>query len=253
MLGIDLSGRVTLVVGGSKGIGASVVRLAAASGSRVAWTDKDPDSTEALRADLSAAGFEVHCGLVDCTDPGGTSSFVGEVVDLWGRVDSLVYCAGFTSPVKFLDITPEEWARVVELNLSGAYIAARAVMGRMLEQGAGAIVLVGSAAVETGGGGRADYVSAKSGLDGLNLAIAREFGPLGVRCNIVHPSLIDTDLLRHRHPDPEARERLAKAVPLRRLGRPEDVANMILFLLSDLAGYITGQRILVDGGRTRCS
>lgn len=253
MLAIDLSGKVTLVVGGSKGIGASVVRLAAECGSQAAWTDKAAGPTEALHAELTAAGFEAHCGLVDCTDPIATSAFVGEVIDLWGRLDNLVYCAGFTSPVKFLDITPEEWARVVDLNLNGAYIAVRAVLRQMLEQGAGSIVLVGSAAVETGGGGRADYVSAKSGLEGLNLAITREFGPSGIRCNIVHPSLIDTDLLRQRHPDPVTRQRLAETVPLRRLGRPEDVANTILFLLSDLAGYISGQRILIDGGRTKCA
>ncbi len=248
MLAVDLSGKVTYVVGGSKGIGASVVRLAAESGSRVAWTDKDPENTEALRSELA----ELECGLVDCTDAEATSAFVEGIAARWGRVDNLVYCAGFTSPAKFADITPEEWSRVVNMNLNGAFIAARAVVGLMAEQKAGSIVLVGSAAVETGGGGRADYVAAKSGLEGLNLALAREFGPQGIRCNLVHPSLIDTDLLKQRHPDPEMRRRLAEAVPLRRLGRPEDVANVILFLLSDLAGYITGQRILVDGGRTRC-
>jgi NAD(P)-dependent dehydrogenase (short-subunit alcohol dehydrogenase family) len=253
MLTIDLSDRVTLVVGGSKGIGASVVRLAAQAGSKVAWTDKAAEPTESLRAELAGLGFDVHSGIVDCTDAAANAAFVEDVITRWGRIDHLVYCAGFTSPVKFMDITPEEWSRVVALNLNGAFFATRAVIPQMVEQGTGSIVLVGSAAVETGGGGRADYVSAKSGIEGLNLAITREFAPQGIRCNLVHPSLIDTDLLRQRHSDPETREKLAAAVPLRRLGRPDDVANLALYLLSDLAGYITGQRILVDGGRTRCS
>jgi NAD(P)-dependent dehydrogenase (short-subunit alcohol dehydrogenase family) len=119
--------------------------------------------------------------------------------------------------------------------------------------GAGSIVLIGSAAVATGGGGRADYVSAKAGLEGLSRAITKEFAPAGIRCNIVHPSLIATDLLTQRHPDPAAREKLAASVPLRRLGEPEDVANLAVFLLSDLAGYVTAQSIMVDGGRTFCA
>ena len=104
----------------------------------------------------------------------------------------------------------------------------------------------------SGGGGRADYVSAKAGLEGLNRAVTREYGPLGVRCNLVHPSLIETALLRQRHPDPVKRQQLTSGIPLRRLGQPQDVAHLVCFLLSDQAAYITGQSIFVDGGRTFC-
>jgi len=104
----------------------------------------------------------------------------------------------------------------------------------------------------TVGGGRADYVSAKAGMEGLNRAIIREFGPFGVRCNVVHPSLIETDLLTQRQSDPSVREKLAAGVPLRRLGQPNDMAHMVVFLLSNLASYVTGQSILVDGWRTQC-
>lgn len=122
----------------------------------------------------------------------------------------------------------------------------------MVAAGHGAIVLVGSAAIVAGGGGRADYVSAKAGLEGLNRAVCKEFGPKGIRCNLVHPSLIETDLLKARHPDVEKRSRLAGGVPLGRLGQPDDLAHISVFLLSNLASYITGQSIFVDGGRTFC-
>jgi len=174
------------------------------------------------------------------------------VISKWGRLDNLVYCAGFTSPKSFLELEADEWRRVADINLTGAFIAAHAAIPAMKARGSGSIALVGSAAVFTGGGGRADYVSAKAGLEGLNRAITKEFAPFGIRCNLVHPSLIATDLLTQRHPDPAAREKLAAGVPLRRLGQPEDVAHMVLFLLSDLASYVTGQSILVDGGRTQC-
>jgi 3-oxoacyl-[acyl-carrier protein] reductase len=163
-----------------------------------------------------------------------------------------VFCAGYTSPVSMLELNATQWRRAVDVNLNGAFIAIRAVLGPMLEAGHGSIVLIGSAAIVSGGGGRADYVSAKAGLEGLNRAVTREFGPLGIRCNLVHPSLIETDLLKRRHPDAARRAELGREVPLRRLGQPDDVANATVFLLSDLASYITGQSLFVDGGRTFC-
>lgn len=257
MISIDLTGKVTLVVGGTRGIGAAIVRLAAQAGSKVAWTgpdvQKDVAASSELLLGLLNRGFEARSEVVDCTDEPATRAFADDVASAWGRIDNLVYCAGFTSPVSFLDLDADEWRRVADINLTGAFIATRAVIPHMKSNGAGAIVLIGSAAIATGGGGRADYVSAKAGLEGLSRAITKEFAPSGIRCNIVHPSLIATDLLTQRHPDPSAREKLAAAVPLRRLGEPEDVANAAVFLLSDLAAYVTAQSIMVDGGRTFCS
>lgn len=256
MISIELRDKVTLVIGGTRGIGASVVRLASDAGSKVAWTgpafERDMEASGELLAEMQAKGREVTSGVVDATDEAATHEFARQVVDKWGAVDGLVYCAGFTDPRGLLDITADEWRRVVDINLTGAFIAAHAAIPYMKKQGRGSIVLVGSAAVTSGGGGRADYVSAKAGLEALNKAITREFSPCGVRSNVVHPSLIATDLLTQRHPDEAKRRQLAEGVPLRRLGRPEDVANMALFLLSDLAGYITAQAILVDGGRSYC-
>ena len=171
----------------------------------------------------------------------------------WQNIDGLVYNAGFTSPKDFCDISFDEWKQVVDINLNGAFLAVKEGVKIMRNAGGGAIVLIGSAAVVAGGGGRADYAAAKAGLEGLNRAVTKYFAKDNIRCNIVHPSLIETDLLCQRHPDPEKRDMLGKKeVPLGRLGKVEDISNAAIFLLSDKASYITAQSIFVDGGRTFC-
>ncbi len=256
MVTVDLTGRAALVIGGSRGIGAAVCRELATAGAKVAWThtgsEAGSSASTVLAAAIVADGGDCFHVAADCTDADAAGGVVSEVLTRWGRLDCLVYNAGFTSPVSLLDLTPEEWRRVVDLNLNGAFLAVHAAVPAMLERGTGSMVLVGSAAVASGGGGRADYVSAKAGLEALSRAITREFGPRGVRCNVVHPSLVETELLQQRYPDPADRAKVAAQVPLRRLGQPEDIAHAVVFLLSDLASYITGQSLYVDGGRTFC-
>lgn len=255
-MNIRLEGKKTLVIGGARGIGAEIVRYCAASGSAVAWSCRslgDENSPSALLLkELRAQGTEAFAMASDSTCEADADALFGEIERRWGKLDNLVYNTGFTSPVAFSDISYEEWKRVVDINLNGAFLAVRKAIPLMRKNGAGAIVLIGSAAVATGGGGRADYVSAKAGLEGLNKAVTKSFAPEGIRCNIVHPSLIETDLLKQRHPDPEKRRELAKEVPLRRLGRPADIAAAAVFLLSDAASYITAQSLYVDGGRSFC-
>lgn len=247
---------VTVVVGASRGIGAATVRRMGLAGGRVAWTypefPHDVDASKALFQDLESAGAHVRSFMVDCTRQDATDAAIAEILRDWGRLDYLVYCAGFTSTVAFLNLTVEEWRRISDVNLTGAFIAAHACLPHMVRAGNGSIVLVGSAAFVSGGGGRADYTCAKAGLDALCRAITREFSPQGIRCNAVHPSLIDTELLRQRHSDPAKRAHLASDVPLRRLGRAEDVAAAVAFFLSDDSAYVTGQSLLIDGGRTLC-
>lgn len=251
----DAAKKVVMVIGGARGIGASVCREFLQDGYNVACTHLGHDADKKGSGELRSLADSVGCGYldaaVDCTDNDQTVAFVELVRKTYGGIGNLVYCAGYTSPVPFEQLDIEQWRRIVDINLNGAFIAVHAVLPAMLCAGGG-IVLIGSAAITSGGGGRADYVSAKAGLEGLNLAITKEFAPKGIRCNLVHPSLIETDLLRHRYPDEAQRAQVAKGVPVGRLGQPEDVAHVVKFLLSDKAGYLAGQSILVDGGRSYC-
>lgn len=253
MLAIDLSGTVTWVVGGSRGIGAAICRSVAQAGGDVAWTHTGSlagvAASETLADELTAVGRRCLHGAVDACDEAATAAFAERVVASLGRLDHLVYNVGYTSPISLTDLTVSQWRQNVDLNLTGAFVALRAALPE-LSRRRGSIVLIGSAAIHTGGGGRADYASGKAGLEGLCHAVAKEMSPAGVRCNVAQPSLVETDLLRVRYPDPAAREQVAAQVPLRRLGQPEDIAALTAFLLSDLASYITGQSVLVDGGRT---
>lgn len=254
---LDLTGRKTLVIGGARGIGASIVRYCADAGSAVAWSyldcEADRKATAALLAELQGKGVKAMAVAADCTSEADTVKLYGEIAAAWGTLDSLVYSAGFTNPMNFCDISFNDWRKVVDINLNGAFLAIKEAIPLMRKAGKGSIVIIGSAAIVAGGGGRADYAASKAGLEGLNRAVTKNFAPEGIRCNIVHPSLIETDLLKQRHPDPAKRKELGeKEVPLRRLGQPEDIAAAALFLLSDAAGYITGQSLFVDGGRTFC-
>ena len=254
MLKIDLKDKVLMVIGGSRGIGASVVRNGIEAGANVCWTysggEAGKKASERLSAELPP---DRHSFLAsDCTDDASAKNAFNSVVEQWGRVDCLVYNAGKTNPKPMLEISAEEWRWYVDLNLNGAFISTKDPLEAMVKQGGGSIVLIGSAAVATGGGGRADYISAKGGLETMSKAITKEFASKGVRCNVVHPSLILTDLLEERYPSETERAKAAESVPAGRLGTPDDIAYATLFLLSDMASYISGQAIFVDGGRTFC-
>jgi 3-oxoacyl-[acyl-carrier protein] reductase len=255
MIGIDLSGKTTVVTGGARGIGAGVCRVFAQAGARVAVVDRDdPESRQHAEA---LAGAVVADGGSALALAAGVERFacLEEAAERtrqqWGPIDVLVTCAGTTSRFAVDDLTVEEWSRIVEVNLTGTFHTVKAVLPRMRRPG-GVVVLIGSAAIVAGSGGGVHYAASKAALEGLCRGLTRELAPHGIRTNLVHPSLIETELLRQRHPDPAIRRELAREVPMRRLGQPEDVAHLVAFLASDLAGYIAGQCVYVDGGRTFC-
>ena len=237
-----------------RGIGASIVRNGIKAGAKVSWTYSGSAAGKTASEHLSAElPPDQHSYLAsDCTDADSARNVFEQTIKRWGKIDCLVYNAGLTNPKPMLEISAEEWRRYVDLNLSGAFISCRDILKSMAEQSAGSIVLIGSAAVATGGGGRADYISAKAGLETMAKAITKEFAGNGIRCNVVHPSLIMTDLLKERYPNEIDRKSAANTVPAGRLGTPDDIAYVTLFLLSDMASYISGQAIFVDGGRTFC-
>jgi 3-oxoacyl-[acyl-carrier protein] reductase len=144
----------------------------------------------------------------------------------------------------------EEWQKNVELNLSSAFYAVRAVIPHMIRAGCGRIVLVGSSAVYNGGGGAIDYAAAKAGLNGMMMYLAKEYARKGILTNMIHPAVINTDLLRERYDTEEKKAALRSQIPAGRLGEPEDIAAMTAYLASKWGDYICGQSILIDGGRT---
>lgn len=176
-----MKNKTMVVIGGARGIGAAVVKAAAQAGSNVAWTcldvTADIEASEKLLLETAEYGVEALYEKVDCTDEKATNLMIEKIIKKLRKIDYLVHCAGYTSPVSMLDLNAEEWRRVVDINLTGAFISVRSVLESMISNGGGSIVLVGSAAIVAGGGGRADYVSAKAGLEGLSRAVTKEFAP----------------------------------------------------------------------------
>lgn len=256
MIALDLAGKVALVTGGARGIGAAAVRRLAEAGAQVVFTDLPSEESRCVARQLveevrkAGHAAEAREALVQSLEQ--LRAAAEYAVDRFGRLDTLVTCAGTTSRFPVDALEPEEWSRIVDINLTGTFHAVKAVLPQMQAQGQGAIVLIGSAAIVAGSGGGVHYAASKAALEGLCRGLTRELAPHGIRTNLVHPSLIDTELLRQRHPNPQLRQGLAHEVPIGRLGNPDDIAQLVVFLASELAGYVTGQSIYVDGGRTFC-
>ena len=254
MVQIDLSGRVVLVLGGSRGIGEGSVRVLCSAGAAVVFTHTGKRENRAriaaLLDEIGQQGGRAEAAAVDAADPAGTAELAAEVADRHGKIDGLVCNAGRNLARPFEQIGPEIWAANVELNLGSAFYGIRAVLPHMVKARFGRIVLIGSTAVYDGGSGAIDYVAAKAGMSGLMAYICRTYARSGITANVIHPSAIGTELLMVRYADPEKRSRLLAEIPAGRLGKPEDIAGLAAFLLSSWGDYICGQQLAVDGGRT---
>jgi 3-oxoacyl-[acyl-carrier protein] reductase len=250
MLNIDLTGRTALVTGAARGIGRSSCEVLSIAGANVGVLG--PRNTQTVADDIISAGGNALSLAADVTDIQQLQSAVQSLAEKFGGIDILVTSAGTTSLAGIDDLDYAEWNRILDINLTGTFNSVKAALPWLRKSKCASIVLIGSAAIVAGSGGGVHYAASKSGLEGLMRGLARELGPDGIRVNMIHPSLIVTDLLCSRHPDPQKREALAKETPLRHLGTPEDVANLAAYLSSDLARFITAQSIFVDGGRTFC-
>jgi 3-oxoacyl-[acyl-carrier protein] reductase len=229
----DLSGRTALVTGGSRGIGRAVALALAAAGARVA-----------VNYARSAAAAEELAGDVARRDE--AEALVAGVLERWGRLDVLVNNAGITRDGLILRMKDEDWDQVVATDLTGPFYCVRAAARAMLRQRSGRIVNVASVSALGGNAGQANYAAAKAGLIGLTRAVARELAGRGVTVNAVAPGWIETDMTSGM--PAAAVEQVRSRIPLGRLGRPEDVAQAVLYLASPAAAYVTGQVLVVDGG-----
>jgi 3-oxoacyl-[acyl-carrier protein] reductase len=238
----SLEGRVALVTGGSRGIGAAVSRELAAAGARVAVNFRTgKDAAEAVASEIGGVAVSA-----DVSDPDQAQALVEQVESELGDVDILVNNAGVTRDTLIARMSDEDWDVVIDTNLRGAFNTSRAVARKMLRRRSGVIVNLTSVVGMHGNPGQANYAASKAGLIGLTKALARELGSRGVRVNAVAPGYIDTALTDVLSED--LRGTILANTPLGRLGQPEDVAGAVRFLCSDEAAFVTGEVLLVDGG-----
>jgi len=254
MVTIDLAGRTALVVGGSRGIGASIVEHFCRAGAWTVFTHTgNPGSAGALESLLETVrreGGAARGAAADARDGSAMRALADGIVAERGRIDTLVCNAGMNTARAADTETDEQWEQSIALNLGTAWYSVRAVLPHMLSAGYGRIILIGSSAVYDGGGGAIDYAAAKAGMTGMMQYLCRTYARRGILANIVHPCVIETDLLKKRYADEEARRKLIAQIPAGRLGKPEDIAGLTAFLASPWGDYICGQEILADGGRT---
>jgi NAD(P)-dependent dehydrogenase (short-subunit alcohol dehydrogenase family) len=237
---LDLTGRVALVIGGTRGIGEAIVRRLAEAGARVA--------TMARTADEKAAG-ETMVLAGDVSRKADVDRAVARVVGRFGTIDVLVNCAGVVRRKPVLETTEEDWDFIHDVNVKGVFLACRAVAPVMRKAGRGRIVNITSAAAALALMNRAAYCASKAAVMQLTRCLALEWGPYGITVNAVGPGITETPLTRgYLEADPVRRQKMIDKLPLGRLGGPGDMAGAVLFLASDLAGYVTGQTIYVDGG-----
>ncbi len=244
----ELAGKVAVITGAAQGMGKAVAQRLAKAGSRLVLVDTQGDKLAALAAALAQAGVEVLARTADITDEAMVRTLIAGVVEQFNRLDILVNCAGIIYPTRFHELTVDEWDKVIAVNLRGTFLLMREVYPHMRNAGAGSIVNFSSTAgltVSTLGG--AHYTASKHAVMGLTKAVAREGGPFGVRVNAICPGLIDTEMTRAAI-DETKMEEYAKLFPLRRLGTADEVAELVAYLASDKAAYITGIGVNISGG-----
>ena len=240
-----LSDKIAIVTGGGQGIGRAIAEKLAAEGATVVVTDLVAENAMHTADGLPDA---VAMG-VDVTDRLAVQAMADQVVQLFGRIDVLVNNAGWDKASPFVDSEPDDWDRAIAVNLYGVLHTCKAVLPIMAAQGSGAVVNLGSDAGRVGSSGEAVYSAAKGGVIAFTKSLAREMARRQVRVNCVCPGPTDTALFAS-FAGPKLREALTKAIPFRRLGQPTDVANVVAFLASDEASFVTGQTVSVSGGLT---
>lgn len=240
---IDLSGKVALVTGSTRGIGRAIAEMLVSCGARVAVVGRDQAKADDVAAQIGGGARGFAC---DISDPAAVTALIGAVETAFGQLDILVNNAGITKDNLMLRMKDEDWNVVVDTNLRSAFIAIRAAQRGMMKRRWGRIINIASVVGLIGNAGQANYAASKAGLIGLSKSVAKELASRNILCNVVAPGFIRTDMTDAM--TPEAVQALSAQIPLDRFGSPQDIAGVVAFLASEHAGYITGQVLTVDGG-----
>jgi len=244
---MTLEGKVALVTGASRGIGRAIALTLAKAGADVAINFAgNVAAAEEVAKEITDLGRKAILVQGSVAETAKAQEIVDKVIAEFGKIDILVNNAGITRDGLLMRMKEEDWDAVLTTNLKGVFNCTKAVMKPMMKQRAGSIVNMASVVGETGNAGQANYAAAKSGVIGFTKSVAKEVASRGIRANAVAPGFIATDMTKVL-PD-KVQEEMAKTIPLGRQGQPQDIANAVLFLVSDEAAYITGQVLNVDGG-----
>ena len=241
----DLTGKVAIVTGASRGIGRAISVALARQGALVAMTDVLGDAAVQSARELAAAGLKAEGYTMDVTSPESVQATVASIVERHSRIDILVNNAGIVRDMVALRLKREDWDLVLNVNLTGTFTCTQAVLRTMMRQHGGRIISISSVVGQMGNAGQSNYAASKAGIIGFSKSMARELAVRGITVNVVAPGLIDTDMTRGL---PEnVRNEWASMVPLGRLGTADDVASAVCFLATDEASYISGQVLAVNG------
>lgn len=241
-----LDSKTVLITGAARGIGRAIAIECAKQGADIAFTDiVDDDNLRSLEKQLIELGVNAKAYVSNAADFNQTQQTVDEIVSDFGKIDVLVNNAGITRDSLLMRMTEEQWDLVINVNLKSVFNYAKAVQKIMLKQRNGSIINMSSVVGVSGNAGQANYSASKAGIIGFTKSIAKELGPRNIRCNAIAPGFIETEMTKAIPED--ARKEWTEKIPLRRAGQPEDVANLVIFLGSDLSSYISGQVINVCG------
>lgn len=247
----DLTGKIALVTGGRRGMGRSHALALAAQGAKVVVTDVDEGECATVVEEIKTKGGEAVCFKMDVTNKDEINSVFDEVIKQFGRLDVLVNNAGIYFSKSALELTEEDWDKMININLKGQFLCAQRAAKEMAKNKWGRIINIASIAsggVGVGIAGGAHYTASKGGIIGMTETLAIEWAELGINVNVIGPGAIDTPMVSAAQIPEDAMKAMLAQVPLKRIGRPEEVSAMVVFLASEEASYVTGTTFYVDGG-----
>lgn len=248
---LDLKGKVALVTGARRGMGRTHALALAQQGAKVVVTDIDANECAPVVEEIKSGGGEAVCFKMDVSSKDEVERVFDEVIKQFGHLDILVNNAGIFSPKPALELSEEEWDRMIDINLKGQFLCAQRAAKEMAKNKWGRIINIASVAsggVGVGFAGAAHYTATKGGIIGMTETLATEWAELGINVNVIGPGAIDTPMLSDAQIPDDAMKGLLQRIPLKRVGKPEEVSAAVVFLASEEASYVTGATFYVDGG-----